>query len=205
MASPSPSSRLQVPTPAYRCSRPDYQPEVAPASAGVATDIKTDVTTAPTAISVQRYPPMVVEHLPDWVGHFKKLSQRLCHAPNARSFGKDVHFLSRSEEGYCTVKRYLTVASEGSPAAFPLCGWTTWKKMNCAVYMKFKSCWSAWDCNQRLAGTGGSTVMSPVLGVGPRLDALSSPAAMCSLRRRILCGGLSTSKRAGQRVTYANC
>ncbi|XP_035457816.2 uncharacterized protein LOC118281346 [Spodoptera frugiperda] len=35
-----------------------------------------------------RYPPLIVEKLPNWVEHFTALKRRLGHAPNARPFGK---------------------------------------------------------------------------------------------------------------------
>lgn len=55
-----------------------------------------------------RYPPLIVEHLPDWAFHFKELKKRMGHAPNARPFGKGVRFMPREEDEYRAVQRYLT-------------------------------------------------------------------------------------------------
>ncbi|XP_050549758.1 uncharacterized protein LOC126910697 [Spodoptera frugiperda] len=54
-----------------------------------------------------RYPPLIVEKLPNWVEHFTALKRRLGHAPNARPFGKGVRFTPRSDEEYRAIQAYL--------------------------------------------------------------------------------------------------
>ncbi|XP_022834503.1 protein transport protein sec31-like [Spodoptera litura] len=55
-----------------------------------------------------RYPPLIVEKLPDWVEHFTELRKRLGHAPNARPFGKGVRFTPRSDAEYRSIQAYLS-------------------------------------------------------------------------------------------------
>ncbi|CAH0698931.1 unnamed protein product [Spodoptera exigua] len=55
-----------------------------------------------------RYPPLIVEKLPNWVEHFAALRQRLGHAPNARPFGKGMRFTPRSDVEYRSIQTYLT-------------------------------------------------------------------------------------------------
>lgn len=57
--------------------------------------------------SVPRYPPLVVESLPNWATHFKTIKSRLGHAPNARPFGKGVRFSPKSEDEYRAIQKYL--------------------------------------------------------------------------------------------------
>ncbi|XP_026315794.1 proline-rich receptor-like protein kinase PERK9 [Hyposmocoma kahamanoa] len=64
--------------------------------------------TAPPAEKRPRYPPLIVEHLPNWAHHFRELKSKLSRAPNARPYGRGVRFLPRDEVEYRLVQRYLT-------------------------------------------------------------------------------------------------
>ncbi|CAK1553809.1 unnamed protein product [Leptosia nina] len=64
--------------------------------------------TTTAAAAAPRYPPLVVEVLPDWTTHFRALRDRLGHAPNARPFGRGVRFSPKDGEEYRIVQRYLT-------------------------------------------------------------------------------------------------
>ncbi|GBP36715.1 Nucleic-acid-binding protein from transposon X-element [Eumeta japonica] len=46
-----------------------------------------------------------MNRLPEWATHFKELAQHLGDAPNARPFGKSVHFLARSKNEYRILQR----------------------------------------------------------------------------------------------------
>lgn len=55
-----------------------------------------------------RYPPLIVEKLPDWPAHFRAVSAKLGHPPNARPYQGGIRFLPESEGEYRVVQRYLT-------------------------------------------------------------------------------------------------
>ncbi|XP_049880348.1 uncharacterized protein LOC126381258 [Pectinophora gossypiella] len=55
----------------------------------------------------ERYPPLVVEVLPDWARHFRALREKLGHPPNARPYGRGVRFIPRTGEEYRTIQSYL--------------------------------------------------------------------------------------------------
>uniref|UniRef100_A0A2A4J820 Uncharacterized protein n=1 Tax=Heliothis virescens TaxID=7102 RepID=A0A2A4J820_HELVI len=55
-----------------------------------------------------RYPPLVMERMPDWAAHFRVLRQRLGFPPRARPYQGGVRFTPESEEEYSVVQRYLT-------------------------------------------------------------------------------------------------
>ncbi|XP_052741505.1 striated muscle-specific serine/threonine-protein kinase-like [Bicyclus anynana] len=75
-------------------------------TAATHTEIPAPAPTLPKTPS--RYPPLIVEALPDWTTHFKELKRLLGHTPNGRPFGKGVRFLPRSDEEFRTIQRYLT-------------------------------------------------------------------------------------------------
>lgn len=60
----------------------------------------------------QRFPPVVVEQFPDWPHHFRILSEKLGHLPNARPFKDGIRFLPKSAEEARVVQDYLTTATE---------------------------------------------------------------------------------------------
>ncbi|XP_075989001.1 uncharacterized protein LOC142984977 [Anticarsia gemmatalis] len=55
-----------------------------------------------------RYPPLVVEHLPNWAHHLKELKARLGRAANARPFGKGIRFTPTEDHEHRLIQRYLT-------------------------------------------------------------------------------------------------
>ncbi|CAK1550849.1 unnamed protein product [Leptosia nina] len=69
---------------------------------------QTSTATTAAAAATPRYPPLIVEVLPEWTTHFRALRDRLGHAPNARPFGRGVRFSPKYGEEYRTVQRYLT-------------------------------------------------------------------------------------------------
>ncbi|KAJ8704171.1 hypothetical protein PYW07_013465 [Mythimna separata] len=65
-------------------------------------------TPAPPQKKPSRYPPLVVERLPNWVAHFKALKELLGRPPNARPYQGGIRFLPESEGEYRVLQRYLT-------------------------------------------------------------------------------------------------
>lgn len=61
----------------------------------------------PEAARKTRYPPLVVEELPEWTTHFKELKKMIGRAPNARPFGQGVRFTPTDGEEYRVIQRYL--------------------------------------------------------------------------------------------------
>ncbi|GBP30480.1 hypothetical protein EVAR_20933_1 [Eumeta japonica] len=59
------------------------------------------------------YPPVVVEHLPNWTRHFSELKK---HPPNARPFKSGVSFLPAIAEEFIITQRYLQSMSSKDPA-----------------------------------------------------------------------------------------
>lgn len=59
-----------------------------------------------------RYPPIVVEKLPNWPTHLKKITEALEYAPNVRPYGEGVRFLPKTPLEYRVVQRYLVDASQ---------------------------------------------------------------------------------------------
>ncbi|XP_052743890.1 uncharacterized protein LOC128199240 [Bicyclus anynana] len=55
-----------------------------------------------------RYPPLVVEQLPNWAHHLRQLKDKLGRAPNARPFGRGIKFIPTEENEYRLLQRYLT-------------------------------------------------------------------------------------------------
>lgn len=116
-----PRLRRRVPTqppPPTPVPFPQAQAQTPTTFAAVAATNAPPVSTAPpppasaappqTPIVKQRYPPLVVETLPNWSTHFKNIKSRLGRAPNARPFGRGVRFSPSSEEEYRIIQRYLS-------------------------------------------------------------------------------------------------
>ncbi|XP_045783667.1 transcription initiation factor TFIID subunit 4-like [Maniola jurtina] len=82
----------------------------APAPAAAAT-VDPSKTPKPKAA---RYPPLIVEVLPDWPTHFRELKRLLGHAPNGRPFGKGVRFIPKSDQEFRAIQRYLTQLESAS-------------------------------------------------------------------------------------------
>ncbi|XP_061723713.1 uncharacterized protein LOC133529655 [Cydia pomonella] len=61
---------------------------------------------APTAKG-KRYPPLIVEVMPDWPMHFRELRKVLGHQVNARPLGKGIIFTPRDEDEYRAIQQYL--------------------------------------------------------------------------------------------------
>ena len=66
-------------------------------------------TSASTSAAVKpRYPPLIVETLPNWAFHLRTIREKLGHAPSARAYGKGVRFTPTTDNEYRTIQRYLT-------------------------------------------------------------------------------------------------
>ncbi|XP_045501455.1 uncharacterized protein LOC123698750 [Colias croceus] len=63
---------------------------------------------APPTKQPNRYPPLIVETLPDWPTHFRELKKVLGHTPNGRPFGKGVRFIPKTDQEFRLIQRYLT-------------------------------------------------------------------------------------------------
>ncbi|XP_045783675.1 serine/arginine repetitive matrix protein 1-like [Maniola jurtina] len=83
----------------------------APAPAAAAATVDPSKTPKPKAA---RYPPLIVEVLPDWPTHFRELKRLLGHAPNGRPFGKGVRFIPKSDQEFRAIQRYLTQLESAS-------------------------------------------------------------------------------------------
>ncbi|XP_013198922.2 proline-rich protein 36-like [Amyelois transitella] len=66
-----------------------------------------NTTAPPSQASRTKYPPIIVERLPDWMVHFRELTTKLGHPPSARPFGAGVRFSPRDDTEYRTIQRYL--------------------------------------------------------------------------------------------------
>ncbi|GBP94377.1 hypothetical protein EVAR_102559_1 [Eumeta japonica] len=88
----------------------------------VITTVQSDVAAdaGVTTQGVRRYPPLVVESLPNRVSHFEELRRLLGHTPNAQPFGKGVRFLPKSDTEFersnviCRQRRGKTASLRGS-------------------------------------------------------------------------------------------
>lgn len=65
-----------------------------------------------------RYPPLVVESLPNWAYHFRQLKEKLGCAPHARPSGRAVRFTPKEESKYRTIQRYLTDLEKAEPMSW---------------------------------------------------------------------------------------
>ncbi|XP_060807707.1 ice-structuring glycoprotein-like [Amyelois transitella] len=54
-----------------------------------------------------RYPRICVDHLPNWVVHFREISRLLGRSPAAVARGRGVHFTPKDGNEYRTVQRYI--------------------------------------------------------------------------------------------------
>ncbi|XP_060809992.1 uncharacterized protein LOC132904084 [Amyelois transitella] len=86
----------------------------APAPAAASSRNNGASITAPSSqASRTKYPPIVVERLPDWMVHFRELTTKLGHPPSARPFGAGVRFSPRDDTEYRVIQRYLdAIASQ---------------------------------------------------------------------------------------------
>ncbi|XP_072936192.1 uncharacterized protein [Epargyreus clarus] len=67
------------------------------------------INTSPTAApSAGRFPPLIVEKLPNWHQHLKVLKEQLGRTPNARPFGQGVRFSPKDVGEYRLIQSYLT-------------------------------------------------------------------------------------------------
>ncbi|XP_022835361.1 vegetative cell wall protein gp1-like [Spodoptera litura] len=116
----APPQHDTAPPPTYAAAAaPNPAGTRAPASAAghtatpTTTNAATNNTSAPAPgpqsapAPKTRYPPLIVEKLPNWVEHFAALRRRMGHAPNARPFGQGVRFTPRSDEEYRAIQAYL--------------------------------------------------------------------------------------------------
>ncbi|XP_069363740.1 uncharacterized protein [Maniola hyperantus] len=63
---------------------------------------------AAKAAKTPRYPPLIVETLPNWAHHLRQLRAKLGRAPNARPFGKGIKFSPTEDHEYRMIQRYLS-------------------------------------------------------------------------------------------------
>ncbi|XP_049886978.1 uncharacterized protein LOC126381548 [Pectinophora gossypiella] len=106
--------RQVAPTPAPRQSPEamDTQPSYAAAASTTPqrdahSPLQAKPASQPAPPKRERYPPLVVEVLPDWARHFRALREKLGHPPNARPYGRGVRFIPRTGEEYRTIQSYL--------------------------------------------------------------------------------------------------
>lgn len=59
-----------------------------------------------------RYPPLVVEHLPNWAHHFRQLAEKLGRRPNARPYGLGQRFIPADDQEYRAIQSYLNGLNE---------------------------------------------------------------------------------------------
>ncbi|XP_049886523.1 lysine-specific demethylase 6B-like [Pectinophora gossypiella] len=84
------------------------QPPPTPSTSAAPPTIGHTTQPSQSAAKQPRYPPLVVEHLPDWAKHFKTIAQSLGRPPNARPFGNGVRFSPTDEGEYRCIQNYLT-------------------------------------------------------------------------------------------------
>ncbi|PZC71440.1 hypothetical protein B5X24_HaOG213380 [Helicoverpa armigera] len=98
---------IEVPQPSFaEMARRTTPPRDTAAATATAND--TTATAAAPPKKKPRYPPLVVEKMPDWAAHFRVLRDRLGFPPHARPYQAGVRFSPESEEEYRVVQRYLT-------------------------------------------------------------------------------------------------
>ncbi|XP_072948725.1 uncharacterized protein [Epargyreus clarus] len=68
----------------------------------------TEAATPTAAPSAGRYPPLIVEKLPNWHQHLKVLKEQLGRTINARPFGQGVRFSPKDAGEYRLIQSYLT-------------------------------------------------------------------------------------------------
>ncbi|XP_039764298.1 uncharacterized protein LOC120636801 [Pararge aegeria] len=108
-ASASPSPTYAARTRQAAGAAPTRATNVAPndATAAAAAPAATiDIGGAPKTAA--KYPPLIVEALPDWPHHFRELKKLLGHTPNGRPYGKGVRFIPKSDQEFRLIQRYLT-------------------------------------------------------------------------------------------------
>lgn len=94
---------------------PAPTPIISSAASAAAAAVAVTATGA-TVTAPRKYPPLVVECLPNWMRHFENLRRVLGHAPSARPLGRGVRFLPQTEEEFRAVQRYLTEEAERDKA-----------------------------------------------------------------------------------------
>ncbi|XP_045493435.1 uncharacterized protein LOC123692706 [Colias croceus] len=103
---PGPSGMQRASAPAQPTA-PTPRATAAPPSA--AAPASTAATTAPPsgAPKTPRYPPIVVESLPNWATHLRNITASLGRQVSARAYGTGVRFSPQDEVEYRAVDRYL--------------------------------------------------------------------------------------------------
>ncbi|CAG4957983.1 unnamed protein product [Colias eurytheme] len=64
------------------------------------------ITTAATT-KKDKYPPIVVDELPNWASHFKELKKLLGRNPSARPYGKGIRFMPEDGDEFRCIQNYL--------------------------------------------------------------------------------------------------
>ncbi|XP_047991423.1 double homeobox protein 4-like protein 4 [Leguminivora glycinivorella] len=82
-------------------------PQAAPTRPTTPTSSKDEAASLPATKSGKRYPPLIVEEMPDWPMHFRELRTLLGHHVNARPLSKGIIFTPHDEEEYRIVQSYL--------------------------------------------------------------------------------------------------
>ncbi|CAH2227396.1 jg8284, partial [Pararge aegeria aegeria] len=115
----SPSSPMDAsasPSPTYAARTRQAAGAVPARATNVAASATTTAAAAPAATidiggapkPAAKYPPLIVEALPDWPYHFRELKRLLGHTPNGRPYGKGVRFIPKSDQEFRLIQRYLT-------------------------------------------------------------------------------------------------
>ncbi|KAL4717108.1 hypothetical protein ACJJTC_016995 [Scirpophaga incertulas] len=130
----SPVKTPEAPKPFCRPPKRQQDPEDEPSTAGRSIrqkidDVGTSKINSPNATrpptptpvgkekSTAKYPPLVVESMPNWDRHFQKIREKIGRYPNARPYRSGIRFLPTSEEEYRAIQKYLSDTEE--PAAGP--------------------------------------------------------------------------------------
>ncbi|XP_050667254.1 mucin-2-like [Leptidea sinapis] len=108
---PSSMPTLSPGSPMETATSPTYAATTASKKTPTTGDVTASAATTsatPTTKATSRYPPLIVEVLPDWPTHFRELKKLLGHTPNGRPFGKGVRFIPKSDQEFRHIQRYLT-------------------------------------------------------------------------------------------------
>lgn len=113
--SPRLRPRSPTPTPAPR----SYASAAAELTQNTTSDVpmpstsaKSDAVQPSTASLKPKYPPIVVEVLPNWIHHLAAIKQQLGRTANARPFGKGFRFTPVDDEEYRLLQRYFSILEQ---------------------------------------------------------------------------------------------
>ncbi|CAB3229171.1 unnamed protein product [Arctia plantaginis] len=126
-----------------------------------APTVDTEMTAATTTQAPRRrYPPLIVEHLPNWATHMRELKRSLGRAANARPFGRGIRFSPKDDQEFRLVQRYLTALEKNEGSLLVLLLPPGGAQLEGG---------HPWPAEQRDAGRGGAGAPRP--GLRPRVCA----------------------------------